>query len=151
GKKNARPWLTCLVVLCLAGVLLGLRGYYWLFSTFSDYDDEGYFLISIAEFLRGRPIYDEVFTQYGPAYYLLAWLVFKPGVTPLSHETMRFWTLFLWLACSGVNALLILRLQGGLLLAVLTQGLTFICLWALPGEPGHPSGLVVLLLSVLPL
>jgi hypothetical protein len=151
ASNSARQWLLQGIVLGLTTLILGIRAYYWLFSTFSDYDDEGYILISIAQFVRGHALYDEVFTQYGPAYYLLAWLLFKPEVISVNHETARCLTLAVWLACPLVSAILVLRLQGGLVLAALTQGLTFVGLWALPGEPGHPSGLSVLLLSLLPL
>ena len=41
------------------------------FNGFQPYDDEGYILLSLREYARGGVLYDEVYSQYGPAYFEL--------------------------------------------------------------------------------
>jgi hypothetical protein len=63
-----RAWFQIVVTAATLGAALALAGlyaYYVMFSDFSDYDDEGFLDITVRHFLAGRPIYDDVFTQYG--------------------------------------------------------------------------------------
>src|SRR4051794_27764429 len=43
-----------------------------LHSSFGVIDDEGYVMVSIANFERGHALYDEVYTLFGPFYYMVA-------------------------------------------------------------------------------
>src|SRR5688572_14814465 len=60
---------TLAFVLLLAA--LGTIGYWMLFSHFAGYDDEGYILISAREYFARGQLYEQVYSQYGPAYYVL--------------------------------------------------------------------------------
>src|SRR5215831_13550650 len=41
-------------------------GFYRMFTLFAAYDDEGYVLVLLREVAAGRPLYDGVYSQYGP-------------------------------------------------------------------------------------
>ena len=41
----------------------------FLATRFAPYDDEGYVLLSVREFLARGALHDEVCSSYGPAYY----------------------------------------------------------------------------------
>ena len=55
------------------------------YTTFQEYDDEGYLLISLRDYARGGILYDEVYSQYGPAYFQLVTPLFR--VAGLSSPT----------------------------------------------------------------
>src|SRR5207302_295637 len=42
------------------------------FTAFPPYDDEGYVLAVLIPFVRGRALYDEVYTQHGPFPFVVA-------------------------------------------------------------------------------
>jgi hypothetical protein len=140
SDRQSPAWATIAAwgLFASATLLLAIQGYFRLFSTFSDYDDEGYILISIRSFLTGGALYDTVYTQYGPAYYLLTGFLFGPAGLPITHEAVRWLALALWLGCSVVTAALVRCLGGGLFLALLAQAVTFVSLMAFVNEPGHP-------------
>ena len=54
-----------IAVLVLAGLAV-LAGFGLMFSTYMTYDDEGYVLFSLRNFVDGGGLYDRVFSQYGP-------------------------------------------------------------------------------------
>jgi hypothetical protein len=150
-----RPRVSALVagilLLLIATTMLARVGYYTLFSIFQDYDDEGTMLISILQFVKGKPLYSAVFSLYGPFYYWFHWLLFRPGWFPLSHDTAGLLTIGLWLASCAVHAFFVWRATGRPVLALVAEIIVFRVLNGLPHEPAHPQALCVLLVSVLPL
>ena len=73
-----------------------LCAYYRMFTGISQYDDDGYLLISVRKLLDGHRMYDDVFTQYGPFYYAVNWLFYTTGI-PVSHDSERLFAIVLWL------------------------------------------------------
>lgn len=136
--------------LLLASALVALFAYCTLFATFADYDDEGYVMLTIKFFNQGFPLYDDVYSQYGPFFYLVNWLIFRPTSLPITTDTIRFVTLSFWLATALISALVTWRLTHSWLLVLLVQLLVGLHL-NLADEPGHPHGLCCLLASVVPL
>ena len=65
--KNVPPILLCGMI---AGLLVWAGGIQ-LFHRFMLYDDEGYVLISLKNFSLHGSLYDQVYSQYGPAFYLI--------------------------------------------------------------------------------
>jgi hypothetical protein len=131
---------------CLLVIALGYA-YYLIFSQKLG-DDEGYLMISLRGFLDGHPLYDDVFTQYGPAYYLYEWLVRAITTLPLTHDSTRLLCAFHWMAASlllGAAASLLTRswLAGAF---AFMQGV--IHLAAIANEPGHPQEIVAPLLAL---
>jgi len=57
--------------LALLGAILVVAGATQLFSTFMVYDDEGYVLFSLKTFAEGGGLYERVYSQYGPFFFLL--------------------------------------------------------------------------------
>ena len=60
--------------------------YFRAFSFFSVTDDEGYILQTIRSYLDGGRLFDDVFTQYGPAFYTFESLVHRTLGAPLTHD-----------------------------------------------------------------
>ena len=54
--------LICSVLLLTAAAYAFLT----IFGKFAFYDDEGFLMITVQGFLKGKPLYDNVFTIYGP-------------------------------------------------------------------------------------
>jgi hypothetical protein len=113
----------------------------------SSWDDEGYFLITVQGVLRGKPLYDETFSQYGPAYYL-AELAFRSiSAVPVTHETGRWEILAFWLAVATVTAWWTSKLAGsyGWALVVFAVVARHIVPWG--ADPGLPQWFLLLLLT----
>lgn len=121
--------------------------YFLVFSRFMPYDDEGYLMISVRSFLEGHPLYDVVFTQYGPFYYLYQWLFHRATSLPVTHDVTRLLTVFHWLVAASLLGVATGRLTGSLAAGVFTfmQGVVHL-VW-LANEPGHPQELVAVLLG----
>ncbi|MFH0909347.1 MAG: hypothetical protein V1929_11340 [bacterium] len=147
GPHSAWPWLLAPAVILFLAVA-GAFAYYVIFSRFETYDDEGYLMISLRGYLEGYPLYDAVFTQYGPFYYLYHGLIRTLTAMPLTHDTTRLLCVVHWLA-----AAVILGWAGGVMTRSVPVAL-FVFMQAvmhlvpLSGEPGHPQELVALLLAI---
>jgi hypothetical protein len=119
-----------------------------MFSTFAVWDDEGYLLVSLRSFLAGGALYDQVYTQYGPFYYLAMGLLFEALGLAVTHDSGRLVSLALWLLASGLCAAAMRELTGrlwvGALVLVLTFGSSF---QSMAFEPMHPGVLVCALLA----
>jgi hypothetical protein len=48
----------------------------------AKYDDESYVMLSLQTFFQGQRLYEETYTQYGPAYYLI-----QSHPPPVGHDT----------------------------------------------------------------
>ncbi len=134
--------------LAFALVLAGLAAFGWwlLFSNLALYDDEGYILLTAREYLAHGRLYDVVYTQYGPAFYVLA-EIFQRLAGPVDHTLARLLTLALWLGAALACAALVHRQTASRRLALFTLTATFLYLYFLPDEPFHPGGLIVFVLA----
>jgi hypothetical protein len=129
------------LVLVLFAVLLGVAASMMMFSTFMLYDDEGYVLLSLRNFISHGHLYGEVYTQYGPFPYLFYAGVHALGI-PLTHTTGRVITLIAWSGAAMGCAAMVWRAtrSHSARLAVLAS--VFVYLWIMVSEPVHPGGLV---------
>ena len=138
-------WLSGIVTVpFLAGA--GLYMFYIIFSQKSG-DDEGYLMISVRGFLEGHPLYDSVFTQYGPVYYLYEWLLRSLTALPMTHDATRMLCIFHWLLAAAA-----LAVAGGLICRSVLAGIfvfmqAVVHLTMIGNEPGHPQELVAVLLA----
>lgn len=121
--------------------------YYTMFTAFHVYDDEGFFLLSLRQYLQGGALYDHLFAQYGPAYFELVASVFRLLRLATTHTNGRAVTMVVWLASSLLCGIATQRLTRKLPLALCTQLLVFAQLQSLRNEPLHPGGLLCLILS----
>lgn len=135
----------------MLGVLsfgLFLFGRWLLFTTFMVYDDEGYVLISLKAFAEGGSrLYDSVYSQYGPLFFLSVGGLFDAFGLPFDNTTGRSVTLVLWAASAGFCAALVWRLTRDRTVALFTLVGTFLYLWPIVREPLHPGAWIVCLIA----
>src|SRR5947209_10072002 len=120
--------------------------YFIVFSR-SMSPDEGYLMITVQSFIEGNPLYDTVFTHYGPFYYAYEWVAHVMLSIPLTHDATRLLCILHWLTAAAV-----LGCAGGIVMRSVFGGIfvfvqAVIHLTALANEPGHPQELIVLLLA----
>lgn len=133
-------------VLVLTG--LGVVGLELLATWFTPWDDEGYVLWSVRMFCEGDPLYVEVYSQYGPLFFVGYRLL--QGLTGIdfNHETARLLTLVYWLGTALAGGLIAQVLTCRLLAGLVTAVLTFAFLFANIAEPFHPGSVLALLSAV---
>ena len=110
--------------------------------------DEGYLMITIRGFLDGHALYDPLFTQYGPAFYLYEWVARGLLHIPVTHDATRWLCLFHWLVASALLGLAGRRLTGSALAGLFIFAQSVVHLNELANEPGHPQELVIVLLAL---
>jgi hypothetical protein len=123
--------------------------YFVMFSLLQPYDDEGYILISLEGFLGGGSLYDHVYSQYGPLFYVLMGGLFKGFGLQVTHDTGRIATWLVWVGTTLLCGLVVLRLTRILAIAVGAQLLALATLYPMVNEPMHPGGLVAMLVITL--
>lgn len=120
-----------------------------MFTVYRSYDDEGYFLLSLKDYMAGHPLFTQALPIYGPFYYEVVGGIFKVlGVQP-SQDSGRLFTLVVWLAASALAGVLVHRVSRVPWLAVAGQVAAFCALKSLVNEPIQPAGVASLLLLVL--
>lgn len=135
-----------IALLVLAGLAV-LAGFGLMFSTYMTYDDEGYVLFSLRNFVDGGGLYDRVFSQYGPFFFLWNEALHFLG-HDFSHTSGRIVTLLMWFAATGCCAALVWRATRSGPATACTLAGVFLHLWPLINEPSHPGGLIVLLVAL---
>jgi hypothetical protein len=139
-SNRTAVWLfTAVLLYALAWV-----GHRLVFAQFQEYDDEGYLLVTVQQFLKGLPIYDQVYTQYGPAYYLWQQVLHTVIGIPVTHDATRLVTIGAWLTCAALVGSIVWFLTKRQVLTVLGTVAAFMHLAQLAFEPGHPQELCTL-------
>ena len=115
---------------------------------FAGYDDEGYVLASVREFLSGKPLYQAVFSQYGPCYYLYRQVesLFYSGLP--TQDTTRAGTAAMWLLTAALMGVFVWLVTRSRLMGAMVWAHTTLYLRPLMNEPGHPQELVLFLLAL---
>lgn len=141
---NALRWLP----VALLAAFLAVVGYLLLWTTLMAYDDTGYVLYSINTYIAIGGLYDEVYTQYGPFFYV--WHDVLHTLTGITFDqlTARGLTLVHWLIAAGACCLLVARLTGSPVAAAATLSAVFLHLWPMASEPAHPGGLITATIAV---
>ncbi|HET7535114.1 MAG TPA: hypothetical protein VFJ90_01570, partial [Candidatus Didemnitutus sp.] len=130
------------------GVALALAGFWLLFTAFKTYDDEGYVLLSLANFSRDGGLYTKVYSQYGPFFYLFNDALHRLLGYDFSNTSARLMTLACWLGAALSLSHLVWRQTKQAGWALLALAATFAQLWQMAAEPGHPGGLLALILAL---
>lgn len=126
--------------------MLAPIAYMSMFTGFHAYDDEGYNLANLSDYLAGHPLLTPNALGYGPFFYEVIGGLFKLlGLAP-DNDTGRFVTAGIWLMASVAGGLVGLRLSRNLWLGLAAELLTFGVLTALTNEPMSTYGLSALLL-----
>jgi hypothetical protein len=136
-----------ILALFAAAAVLAVTAYWLLFTVFMTYDDEGYVLVSLANYSAHGGLYAEVYSQYGPFFYVFHDALHRLFGHDFTNTTGRLFTLVCWLTAAGGAAQLVWRQTRSAALAGFTLGLTFFHLWLLVSEPMHPGGLIVALVA----
>ena len=117
-----------------------------MFTGFHAYDDEGYFLITLRDYLSGQPLLTAAAPVNGPFFSEAMGGLFKVlGLVP-DHDGGRYVTLAIWLIASLIGGLGAYWLTRSLWLGFSAELVMFHVLGGLTAEPMSPSGLVSLLL-----
>jgi hypothetical protein len=135
-------WRSCATAVLLCA--LTWFGHRLVFARFQDYDDEGYLLVTVQQFLQGLPLYDQVYTQYGPAYHLWQQVLHTLLGIPVTHDATRVVTLVVWLTCAVLVGWIVWLLTKRQLLTALGTIAAFMHLTRMTLEPGHPQELCML-------
>jgi hypothetical protein len=129
---------------------LGATAYLMIMTTFMIYDDEGFVLLTLRNFLAGEALYDSVFTQYGPAPYIYHLILTLGGTIELTHTFGRILTAIHWVVCAAavgwIAAHLVSRHRG--LTGSFATIITFNFLWQMVSEPTHPGSFISAILAV---
>ena len=139
-SNRATVWLSAAILFCA----LAWLGHRLVFAQFQNYDDEGYLLLTVQQFLRGLPLYDEVYTQYGPAYYLWQQILHTLMGIPVTHDATRVVTVLVWLVSAVLVGTIVWLLTQRTLLTAIGTAVAFLHLTQLTFEPGHPQELCLL-------
>ena len=131
----------------MVALLAGPLAFYAFFTGFQEYDDEGYLLISLREYARGGALYDEVYSQYGPAYFQLVTGLFRVAGLAFAHTQGRAVALALVIATAILCAVATWRLSRSLVIALAAELLVVQALLPSRAEPLHPGALLALLLG----
>jgi hypothetical protein len=131
----------------LALLTAGFCSYYRMFTGISQYDDDGWLLITLRPFLHGGRLYDEVYTQYGPFYYFVHWIVYKVGGIPVTHDSERMVAVVLWLLAAILWARVAHLLTGSLLWSGFGFLLSLKLLGFFHWSAGHPEEICIVLLA----
>ena len=123
-------------------------GHGLLFTSFMLYDDEGYILLTLRNQMEHGGLYDRVYSQYGPFFYAALGGLSRVLDFEWNNTTGRWFTLFNWLATSGLCGLLVWRLSRGWVAALFTTAGVFSTLWIMLQEPGHPGGVITLMVAL---
>jgi hypothetical protein len=121
----------------LAG--LGALGWFMIAASFMPYDDEGYVLYSVRMFCEGHPLYSEVYSQYGPAYYLFYRGLHAVTGLVYTHDVSRLFTLGYWLGTVLVLGIITRRLGGSVPAAWFASATAFVVLVKNINESFHPG------------
>lgn len=132
------------------GLVLALSvvAYLLVNTTFMMYDDEGFVLISLRNYLSGLRLYDDVFSQYGPWPYVYHQFIARVLDAPITHMLGRGLTVLHWTGCSLVGGVLALRFTGKHVAGWITTVAIFGLCWQMTSEPSHPGSLIALLVAL---
>ncbi|MBK7875363.1 MAG: hypothetical protein IPJ77_06375 [Planctomycetes bacterium] len=113
----------------------------------SPIDDEGYVMIGLQSFLDGGALYDEVFTQYGPAWFAIVGLPLELLHLRVDHELSRTITAITWVVAAALLSLAVGRSTRSVFAGAMALATSFLALTALGVEPLHPHGVGWVLLA----
>lgn len=116
-----------------------------MFTGFHAYDDEGYYLANLSDYLAGHPLLTPNAQVYGPFFYEVFGGLFRLlGLAP-DNDTGRFVTAVVWVVASAAGGLVAFRLSRNFWLGLAAELLTFGVLTVLTNEPMSTYGLSALL------
>jgi hypothetical protein len=144
--KAGGSWAQTLILAVVAAALTFAAALV-MFSAFMYYDDEGYVLISLRNFVAHGGLYRDVYSQYGPFPFVFYYGLDALGF-PLTHVGGRVVTLAAWAGCAvGAAALVQVATRHFILSLAVLIGV-FPYLWIMVSEPSHPGGLIAVATAI---
>jgi hypothetical protein len=126
-----------------------VAAYFYLFTQFAPYDDEGTVLVTLKAFVHGETLYRDVYTPFGPFYYELFGSLFSLSGHAVTTDASRTIVMVIWVGASLLFGLAVQRLTGRVALGVTAMLVAFSVVFILSQEPMHAQALAVALLAVL--
>ncbi|MEO8370310.1 MAG: hypothetical protein ABI806_14090 [Candidatus Solibacter sp.] len=145
-RSARRFWLFAFAVFAALGAI---TAWYRMHSGVQRYDDEGFLLLSLKQFLDGYKLYDEVFTFYGPFHYGWQAFLFRFTGLAVSHDVVRTFSVLPWTAVPLLAAWVVYRLCRSIPVAALTHLAIFVGLQFFMYEPGQPQEICIVLFVLL--
>ncbi len=142
------PRIARIALWSLLGAALTACAYLLISTTFMPYDDEGYVLISIRNYLAGLRLYDDIFSQYGPWPFVYHQLVTAITGWELTHTLGRMLTLGHWVMSALLCGMIGWRLTRSQLAAGAAAVIAFALCWQNTSEPSHPGSHIALLVAL---
>lgn len=118
-----------------------------IFSRFPFYDDEGLMMIAVRGFLDGHPLYDAIYTPYGPVYYFYQLTLHRLTALPLTHDITGILCAVHWVVASIMLGRVAGHVSRSRLVGLFAFIQAVVHLRSMANEPGHPQEIVVLLLA----
>ena len=114
-RSRTIRWIFTSLLVAATVVLCSMLAYYSMYSIFMDHDDEGTLLLVLSQLAKGKILYDQVLTQYGPIAFLPKLALVKLFSIPVTHDTGRAITLACWLIASFMAGGIAWRLTNSIL------------------------------------
>jgi hypothetical protein len=148
-RSPRRPALDASLFFVLVTALIALAGvriFCSSFTGFAEYDDEGYVMIGLRSFLQGHALYDYVYSQYGPFYYLVEASIYALLHVEVTHNAVRALVAAFWGLSAVLSAWSTYRLTRSWILTALGFTGVVAILGFFTGSPGHPEEVCIALL-----
>lgn len=136
-----------IVVYALVAIVATVAAYFYLFTQFAPYDDEGTVLVTLKAFVAGETLYKDVYTPFGPFYYELFGSLFSLSGHAVTTDSSRSIVMVIWVGSSLFFGLAVQRLTGCVALGVTAMLVAFTVVFILSQEPMHAQVLAVALLA----
>ncbi|WP_414660195.1 hypothetical protein [Horticoccus sp. 23ND18S-11] len=147
ARRPLHRFLTALVWV-LPIVALAVGGFWDLFTTFKFHDDEGYVLYSLHHFAAGGALYTEVYSQYGPFFFLFNDTLHRLLGFEFTHDASRGLTLLYWVSAAVLGAATVHRHARAAFPWVVFAAMgTFVHLRQMTFEPMHPGGFIAFVVA----
>ncbi|MBI5382470.1 MAG: hypothetical protein HZA31_11270 [Opitutae bacterium] len=130
-------------IACLLSLATGL-----VFTTYMLYDDEGYVVWTLRQFTAHGHLYDQVYSQYGPLFYLGYGLLAKIFALEWTNTLGRLITVHHWWLTSLLCGFWVWRETRSRAATAIAASATLTHLWQMTSEPMHPGGTTTLLLAL---
>jgi hypothetical protein len=136
------------VIYALAAIAATVAAYFYLFTQFAPYDDEGTVLVTLKAFVQGETLYKDVYTPFGPFYYELFGSLFSLSGRAVTTDASRTIVMVIWVGSSLLFGVAVQRLTRRVSLGVTAMLVAFSVVFILSQEPMHAQVLAVGLLAV---
>ncbi|MBI5426613.1 MAG: glycosyltransferase family 39 protein [Opitutae bacterium] len=132
----------------LLTALLAVPACWLLFTQFMVYDDEGYVLWSLKNYVELGGLYTRVYSQYGPAFFAAYDAAHRLTGLAFTNENARWITLALWCGTAFLAGSMAAMLTRSTIARLAATALAFAALFAMSSEPIHPGGPLAFLSAV---